>query len=86
MSADRVVLATGSAVPAHLAALGVTVPDATPPAFVLFTDPVEVEVRTVLNTPRVAVRPTPDGRLVLDEELVLASNGPDNWGSATPKR
>jgi hydroxymethylbilane synthase len=26
------------------------------------------------------------GRLVLDEELVLASNGPDNWGSATPKR
>jgi hydroxymethylbilane synthase len=26
------------------------------------------------------------GRLVLDEELVLASNGPDYWGSATPKR
>jgi glycine/D-amino acid oxidase-like deaminating enzyme len=68
VSADRVVLATGSAVPAHLAALGVTVPDATPPAFVLFTDPVEVEVRTVLNTPRVAVRPTPDGRLVLDAD------------------
>ena len=68
LAADRVVLATGGAVPAHLAALGVTVPDATPAAFVLFTDPVDVEVRTVLNTPRVAVRPTPDGRLVLDAD------------------
>ena len=68
LPADEVVLATGPAVPAHLAALGVTVPDATPPAFVLFTDPVDVEVKTVLNTPRVAVRPTPDGRLVLDAD------------------
>jgi glycine/D-amino acid oxidase-like deaminating enzyme len=68
LPADRVVLATGSAVPAHLAALGVAVPDATPAAFVLFTDPVDIEVTTVLNTPRVAVRPTPDGRLVLDAD------------------
>ena len=62
--------------PAHLAALGVDVPDATPAAFVLITEPVDVEVRTVLNTPRVAVRPTPDGRLVLDadwaEQTVVA--------------
>ncbi|WP_353814803.1 NAD(P)/FAD-dependent oxidoreductase [Agromyces sp. SYSU T00266] len=68
IAADHVVLATGGDVPAHLAALGVIVPDATPAAFVLFTDPVDVEVRTVLNTPRVAVRPTPDGRLVLDAD------------------
>lgn len=68
VSADRVVLATGPSVPTHLAALGVTVPDATPAAFVLFTDPVDVEVKTVLNTPRVAVRPMPDGRLVLDAD------------------
>ncbi|MEY9951644.1 NAD(P)/FAD-dependent oxidoreductase [Leifsonia sp. EB34] len=68
LQADRVVLATGPAVPAQLAALGVVVPDATPAAFVLFTDPVGTEVRTVLNTPRVAVRPTPDGRLVLDAD------------------
>ena len=74
--ADQVVLATGGEVPAELAALGVTIPNATPAAFVLFTDPVEVEVKTVLNTPRVAVRPTPDGRLVLDagwaEQTVVA--------------
>jgi glycine/D-amino acid oxidase-like deaminating enzyme len=68
IAADRVVLATGPSVPAQLAGLGVTVPDATPAAFVLFTDPVDVAVTTVLNTPRVAVRPTPDGRLVLDAD------------------
>jgi glycine/D-amino acid oxidase-like deaminating enzyme len=78
LAADRVVLATGPAVPADLAAPGVTIPDATPAAFVLFTDPVDVEVTTVLNTPRVAVRPTPDGRLVLDadwaEQSVLVAD------------
>ncbi|MGH3652486.1 NAD(P)/FAD-dependent oxidoreductase [Glutamicibacter sp.] len=68
IDADEVVLATGGEVPAQLEALGVTVPDATPAAFVLFTDPVDHPVRTVLNTPRVAVRPTPDGRLVLDAD------------------
>lgn len=68
LAADQVVLATGGEVPAQLAALGVTVPDATPAAFVLFTDPIDIKVRTVLNTPRVAVRPTPDGRLVLDAD------------------
>lgn len=80
IDADRVVLATGPSVPAQLAALGVTVPDASPAAFVLFTDPVDVPVRTVLNTPRVAVRPTPDGRLVLDagwaeESVVVGEDG-----------
>lgn len=68
IAADRVVLATGGSVPAHLAALDVVVPDATPTAFVLITEPADVEVRTVLNTPRVAVRPMPDGRLVLDAD------------------
>ena len=83
VAADRVVLATGPAVPAHLAALGVTVPDATPAAFVLFTDPVDVEVRTVLNTPRVAVRPTPDGRLVLDADWAEQSIVVGDDGSLT---
>lgn len=68
IDADEVVLATGGEVPIQLAELGVTVPDATPAAFVLFTDPIDLKVHTVLNTPRVAVRPTPDGRLVLDAD------------------
>ncbi|MGR0221416.1 NAD(P)/FAD-dependent oxidoreductase [Agromyces sp. ZXT2-6] len=81
--AERVVLATGGAVPGQLAALGVTVPDATPAAFVLFTDPVDVDVRTVLNTPRVAVRPTPDGRLVLDADWAEKSIAVGDDGSIT---
>jgi glycine/D-amino acid oxidase-like deaminating enzyme len=83
LPADRVVLATGGSVPAQLAALGVTVPDATPAAFVLFTDPVVVEVTTVLNTPRVAVRPTPDGRLVLDADWAEKSIEVADDGSIT---
>lgn len=83
LAADRVVLATGPAVPAQLAALGVTVPDATPAAFVLFTDPVDVDVTTVLNTPRVAVRPTPHGRLVLDADWAERSILVGDDGSIT---
>jgi len=83
LPADRVVLATGGDVPAHLAALGVTVPDATPAAFVVVTEPVEPRVRTVLNTPRVAVRPMPDGRLVLDADWAEKSIVVEPDGSLT---
>lgn len=83
LAADRVVLATGGDVPAQLAALGVTVPDATPAAFVVITEPVEPRVRTVLNTPRVAVRPMPDGRLVLDADWAERSIIVEPDGSLT---
>ncbi|MBO0981923.1 FAD-binding oxidoreductase [Microbacterium sp. SD291] len=83
LAADRVVLATGGHVPAQLAALGVEVPDATPAAFVVITEPVEPRVRTVLNTPRVAVRPMPDGRLVLDADWAEKSIIVESDGSLT---
>lgn len=83
LAADQVVLATGGEVPAQLAALGVTIPDATPAAFVLFTDPIDITVKTVLNTPRVAVRPTPDGRLVLDADWAEQSVIVEEDGSFT---
>lgn len=83
IAADRVVLATGGQVPAQLAALGVEVPDATPAAFVVITEPVEPRVRTVLNTPRVAVRPMPDGRLVLDADWAEKSIVVEPDGSLT---
>ena len=41
-------------------------PDATPISLLLKTKPVATALRAVLNTPRVAVRPTPNGELVLD--------------------
>lgn len=79
-AADAVVLATGPWVPRDLAELGVTVPEDTPVSLLLRTKPVDVALRAVLNTPRVAVRPAPSGTLVLDsgwseQEVVVHGEG-----------
>jgi glycine/D-amino acid oxidase-like deaminating enzyme len=66
--ADAVLLATGPGVPAALADLGVTVPDATPVSLLVKTRPARTQLRAVLNTPRVSLRPTPDGALVMDSD------------------
>ncbi len=63
---DAAVLASGADVPRAAARLGVSIPDATPIALLVRTPPVGTRLRAVLNTPRVAVRPTPDGGLVMD--------------------
>jgi len=77
LAADAVLLAVGPATPTMLGELGVHIPDATPISLLVKTKPVDTPLRAVLNTPRVAVRPTPDGALVLDsawsEEEVIAN-------------
>ena len=78
LDADKVLLATGPWVPASLAELGVHMPDQTPIALLVKTKPLAHPLRAVLNTPRVAIRPTPDGAFVLDsawseEEGVIAN-------------
>ena len=70
---DAAVLATGAGVPDAAAALGVTIPEATPLALLVRTAPVETGLRAVLNTPRAAVRPTPDGGLAVDADWVTPS-------------
>ena len=77
--ADGVLLAVGPATPEVLAAAGVTIPDATPVALLVETEPVASPLKAVLNTPRVAIRPTPDGTFVLDSawsEEEVAALGP----------
>ncbi|RWK57778.1 MAG: FAD-binding oxidoreductase [Mesorhizobium sp.] len=79
VEADAVVLAIGPATPSMLAEIGVHVPDATPISLLVKTRPIKTDLRAVLNTPRVAARPTPDGALVLDsawseEEVVVNSD------------
>jgi glycine/D-amino acid oxidase-like deaminating enzyme len=64
--ADHVVLATGPWVPRALSELGIEVGEQTPISLLVATKPVDVALTAVLNTPRVAVRPTPHGHLVLD--------------------
>lgn len=78
--ADQVVLATGPWVPRELVELGIRLPEQTPISLLVTTRPVDVPLRAVLNTPRVAVRPTPFGTLVLDSgwserEVVVDPDG-----------
>ncbi|MGO4690095.1 NAD(P)/FAD-dependent oxidoreductase [Glaciibacter sp. 2TAF33] len=80
IEADAVLLATGADVPTTVAELGVHIGDQTPIALLVRTKPVDLPLRAVLNTPRVAVRPTPTGALVLDsawseEEVVVREDG-----------
>jgi glycine/D-amino acid oxidase-like deaminating enzyme len=80
LGADVVLLATGPAVPAMAAALGQTIADGTPIALLVKTGPVNLPLKAVLNTPRVAVRQTPTGALVLDsgwseEEVIVRADG-----------
>jgi glycine/D-amino acid oxidase-like deaminating enzyme len=65
---DAVVLATGPAVPAMAAELGVIIPDATPVSLLVGTAPLAHDLTAVLNTPRVALRPGPDGTLSVDSD------------------
>ena len=78
LDADAVLLAIGSQLPAALAEQGIHLPDQTPIALLLKTKPANHPLRAVLNTPRVAIRPTPDGAFVLDsawsEEEVLSQD------------
>jgi glycine/D-amino acid oxidase-like deaminating enzyme len=79
-STDAVLLAAGAAVPKIVAEVGHHIPDATPISLLVKTKPVDVSLRAVLNTPRVAVRPTPTKALVLDsawseEEVIRRPDG-----------
>jgi glycine/D-amino acid oxidase-like deaminating enzyme len=64
--ADAVLVAAGAAVPKMVAEVGYTIPDATPISLLVRSKPLKVALRAVLNTPRVAMRPTPDGAIVFD--------------------
>lgn len=80
IDADAVLVAAGADVPKMAAAVGSRIADATPNALLVQTKPVNLPLRAVLNTPRVAIRPTPTGALVLDsawseEEVITRPDG-----------
>ena len=66
--ADAVLVACGAATPAVVAPLGVDIPNGSPVSMLVLTKPVEHDVRTVMNTPRAAVRPNPGGTFALDHD------------------
>ena len=80
---DAVVLATGAAVPAMAADLGVIVPDATPVSLLVGTAPLAHGLTAVLNTPRVALRPGPGGTLSVDSDWASESIVADEAGGYT---
>jgi glycine/D-amino acid oxidase-like deaminating enzyme len=79
-TADAVLLAVGGEVPAAVAMAGQHIGDQTPVALLVRTKPIAHPLKAVLNTPRVAIRPTPDGAFALDsawseEEVIVRADG-----------
>ncbi|WP_210415023.1 NAD(P)/FAD-dependent oxidoreductase [Microlunatus elymi] len=66
--ADRVLLAAGAGTPQLTTELGFELPEQSPIAALVRARPVSgpTVLRSVLNTPRVSIRPTPTGALVMD--------------------
>jgi glycine/D-amino acid oxidase-like deaminating enzyme len=64
--ADTVVVACGADTPAVVAEHGVHIPDRSPLSMLVLTEPARSGMRSVLNTPRVAMRPNPGGTYALD--------------------
>jgi len=88
---DAAVLATGPAVPATLEELGIGIPDASTISLLVRSRPFATSLRAVLNTPRVAVRPTPEGGVVCDsawsdKEIVTREDGSHEIRSETVQR
>jgi len=80
LDADAVVVATGPAVPGMAAKVGRRIGDGTTRALLVFSKPIRHPLRAVLNTPRVAIRPTPNGAFALDsawseEEVIVHDDG-----------
>jgi glycine/D-amino acid oxidase-like deaminating enzyme len=91
IEADTVLLATGAAVPAMVRPLAVEIPDATPLALLVRTTEVDLDLTATLNTPRVSLRPTPDGHLVMDsdaaaDEVIAHPDGSYEVKDATVER
>lgn len=80
IAADAVVVATGPAVPRMAAEVGKRIGDGTTRALLVVTKPLQHPLRAVLNTPRVAIRPTPNGAFALDsawseDEVIVRDDG-----------
>lgn len=81
MSANPVIEDLGAGVPHALREAGIVIPDRTPISVLVRTRPVDVDLRAVINSPRVAVRPNTGGNLVLDRNWAEAHVVQESDGS-----
>ena len=70
-AADAVVVACGAGTADVLAEAGIALPDASDTAMLVLSEPLEHGLASVLNTPRLSVRPHPGGRLAMDHTWYL---------------
>ncbi|MEG3136201.1 FAD-binding oxidoreductase [Rouxiella sp. T17] len=82
-SADAVLVACGPQTPDVVAPLNVTIPNDSPLSMLVITQPVEKNIKVVMNTPRVALRPNPGKTLALDHDWYESSITLDNKGEYT---
>jgi glycine/D-amino acid oxidase-like deaminating enzyme len=78
--ADAVLVATGPSVPKMAADVGQKIDDGTPVSLLVTTKPINLPLKAVLNTPRIAIRPGPDSTFALDsawseEEVSTLADG-----------
>ncbi|MBB3947458.1 MULTISPECIES: NAD(P)/FAD-dependent oxidoreductase [Rhizobium/Agrobacterium group] len=81
VEADAILVATGSAVPSMVKDAGHFIADGTPTTLLVKSKPFSHAVRAVLNTPNVALRPTPDGSIVCDSAWSEAALNRNSNGS-----
>jgi glycine/D-amino acid oxidase-like deaminating enzyme len=86
LDADVAVVSAGASVPS-VAGDVTALPDKTPVALLVRTKPVTTPLRAVVNSPRVAIRPTPNGGLVVDHDWAARSvvQAADGSYSAPPE-
>ncbi|MCH6471963.1 NAD(P)/FAD-dependent oxidoreductase [Sinomonas terrae] len=68
IAVDAVVVACGPHTPDVVAPLGVHIGNASPVSMLVVTEPLDHDVRAVLNTPRAAVRPNPGQTIAIDHD------------------
>lgn len=66
--ADAVVVACGAHTPDVVARLGVRIDNGSPVSMLVVTEPLDHDVKAVLNTPRAALRPNPGQAIAIDHD------------------
>lgn len=80
VTGDELVIATGALTAETLAQVGVTVPQRSTKAALLFTEPASLQLRMLVRTPAGSLRPRPGGGAVVHTSTIERALTPDGDG------